>query len=73
MPEHGGGSFPDLFGMVLDMCCGMGNFFNYLPNLHNSYGFDIDGRAVTVARHLYPEAHIENATYSSTARNNVLT
>ena len=45
--------------MVLDMCCGMGNFFNHLPNLYNSYGFDIDGRAVTVARHLYPEAHIE--------------
>lgn len=45
--------------MVLDMCCGMGNFFNHLPNLHNSYGFDIDGRTVTVARHLYPEAHIE--------------
>ena len=45
--------------MVLDMCCGMGNFFNHLPNLHSSYGFDIDGRAVTVARHLYPEAHIE--------------
>jgi predicted RNA methylase len=45
--------------MVLDMCCGMGNFFNHLPNLHNSYGLDIDGRAVTVARHLYPEAHIE--------------
>ena len=45
--------------MVLDMCCGMGNFFNHLPNLHNSYGFDIDGRAVTVARYLYPEAHIE--------------
>ena len=44
--------------MVLDMCCGMGNFFNHLPNLHNTYGFDIDGRAVTVARHLYPEAHI---------------
>ena len=45
--------------MVLDMCCGMGNFFNHLPNLHNSYGFDIDGRAVTVARHLYPEEKIE--------------
>lgn len=45
--------------MVLDMCCGMGNFFNHLPNLHNTYGFDIDGGAVTVARHLYPEAHIE--------------
>ena len=45
--------------MVLDMCCGMGNFFNHLPNLHNAYGFDIDGRAVAVARHLYPDAHIE--------------
>ena len=45
--------------MVLDMCCGMGNFFNHLPNLHNTYGFDIDVRVVTVARHLYPEAHIE--------------
>lgn len=45
--------------MVLDMCCGMGNFFNHLPNPHNAYGFDIDGKAVAVARHLYPEAHIE--------------
>ncbi len=27
--------------MVLDMCCGMGNFFNHLPNRHNTYGFDI--------------------------------
>ena len=42
--------------MVLDMCCGMGNFFNHLPNLHNAYGFDIDGKAVTVARYLNPEA-----------------
>ena len=45
--------------MVLDMCCGMCNFFNHLPNLHNAYGFDIDGKAVAVARYLYPEAHIE--------------
>lgn len=35
------------------------SLLNHLPNLHNTYGFDIDGRAVTVARHLYPEAHIE--------------
>ena len=34
--------------MVLDMCCGMGNFFNHLPNPHNAYGFDIDGKAVSV-------------------------
>lgn len=45
--------------MILDMCCGMGNFFNYLPNQHNTYGFDIDGKAVSVARYLYPDAHIE--------------
>jgi predicted RNA methylase len=45
--------------MVLDMCCGMGNFFNHLPNQHNIYGFDIDGKAVSVARYLYPDAHIE--------------
>ena len=50
---------PSLTDMVLDMCCGMGNFFNHLPNQHNIYGFDIDGKAVSVARHLYPDAHIE--------------
>ena len=41
------------------MCCGMGNFFNHLPNHHNTYGFDIDGKAVAVARYLYPDAHVE--------------
>jgi len=45
--------------MILDMCCGMGNFFNHLPNRHNAYGFDIDGKAVAVAKYLYPDAHIE--------------
>ena len=50
---------PNPSEMVLDMCCGMCNFFNHLPNLHNAYGFDIDSKAVTVARYLYPEAHIE--------------
>lgn len=47
--------------MVLDMCCGMGNFFNFLPNQHNAYGFDIDPYAVRVAKHLYPDAHIQVA------------
>ena len=37
----------------------MGNFFNHLPNHHNTYGFDIDGKAVAVARYLYPDVHIE--------------
>ena len=44
--------------MILDMCCGMGNFFNHLPNQRNAHGFDIDPKAVSVARHLYPDAHI---------------
>lgn len=35
------------------------SLLNHLPNLHNAYGFDIDGKAVAVARYLYPEAHIE--------------
>ena len=47
--------------MVLDMCCGMGNFFNFLPNEHNAYGFDIDPDAIKVAKHLYPNANIELA------------
>ena len=50
---------PTSYEMILDMCCGMGNFFNHLPNMHNAYGFDIDGKAVAVARYLYPDAHIE--------------
>ena len=44
--------------MILDMCCGMGNFFNHLPNQRNAHGFDIAPKAVAVARHLYPDANI---------------
>lgn len=44
---------------VLDMCCGMGNFINFVPNQYNAYGFDIDANAVRVAKHLYPNANIE--------------
>ncbi len=45
--------------MVLDMCCGMGNFVNWLPSRHNAYGFDVDAGAVNVAKFLYPDANIE--------------
>jgi hypothetical protein len=50
---------PNISETVLEMCCGMGNFLNRLPDLSNAYGFDIDENAVTVARYLYPGAHIE--------------
>lgn len=50
---------PEPTESVLDMCCGMGNFFNALPNICNASGFDIDPDAVKVARYLYPEADIQ--------------
>jgi hypothetical protein len=50
---------PDISDTVLDMCCGMGNFFNHLPNQQNVHGFDMDENAVTVAKYLYPDAYIE--------------
>lgn len=43
---------------VLDMCSGICNFFNHLPNEHNAYGFDIDENAVKIAKRLYPDANI---------------
>ncbi len=44
---------------VMEMCCGMGNFFNWLPNRNNAYGFDIDPDAIKVARYLYPESNFQ--------------
>lgn len=50
---------PTYSDTVLDMCCGMGNFFNHLPNQYNVYGCDIEENAVKVAKRLYPDANIE--------------
>ncbi len=47
--------------MVLDICCGMGNFINFLPNQHNAYGYDIDANAIKVAQYLYPNANLQVA------------
>lgn len=49
------------------------SLLNHLPNHHNTYGFDIDGKAVAVARYLYPDAHIESAISGSITQNNALT
>lgn len=44
--------------LVADLTCGMGNFFNFLPNERNTYGCEVDPNACAVARKLYPQAHI---------------
>lgn len=43
---------------IADLTCGMGNFFNWLPNHHNVYGNELDIKAYKVAKHLYPEVNI---------------
>lgn len=43
---------------VLDACCGIGGFFNFLPAEENAWGFDIDPNALKVAGRLYPNAHL---------------
>lgn len=43
---------------VIEMCCGTGNFLNWLPNQSAVTAFDIDAKAVTVAKYLYPKANI---------------
>ncbi|GFN32553.1 helicase-related protein [Paenibacillus xylaniclasticus] len=49
---------PSNHDLIADLTCGMGNFFNWLPNQSNIYGNELDIRAYKVARFLYPEAHI---------------
>ena len=44
--------------LVADLTCGMGNFFNFLPNERNAYGCEVDPNACAVTRKLYPQAHI---------------
>ena len=44
--------------LVADLTCGMGNFFNFLPNENNTYGCEVDPSACAVAQKLYPQAHI---------------
>lgn len=43
---------------VIEMCCGSGNFINWLPNQSAVTAFDVDAKAVTVAKYLYPDAMI---------------
>lgn len=51
---------PNKHDLVADLTCGMGNFFNYMPNEVNVYGNELDIKAYKVARFLYPDANITN-------------
>lgn len=46
--------------LVCDLTSGHGAFFNFLPNLHNTYGCELDYKAYTVSNFLYPNANITN-------------
>lgn len=43
---------------VLDLTCGSGSLFNFLPNEYNIYGNELDIKAYKVAKHLYLLANI---------------
>ena len=43
---------------IAELCCGSGNFINYLPNLENVSACELDQEAALVAQFLYPESNI---------------
>ena len=45
--------------LVADLTCGKGDFFNFMPAETNVYGCELDAKAASVAKFLYPEAAIE--------------
>ena len=51
---------PQKEDLVADLTCGAGNFFNFFPSESSLYGCEIDSKAYTVARYLYPAANIVN-------------
>lgn len=44
--------------LILDLTCGMGSLFNFLPNEYNVYGNEIDIKAYKVSKKLYSLANI---------------
>lgn len=45
---------------VVDLTCGMGNFFNFLPDESRAYGVELDYSAYLIAKFLYPKASIHH-------------
>lgn len=50
---------PSVHDLVADLTCGMGTFLNFVPTESNAYGNELDMKGVKVAKHLYPEAHLQ--------------
>lgn len=48
---------------VCDLACGIGNFFNYLPNEANVYGNELENAAFSICRFLYPNATIDKGDF----------
>ncbi|MCP5052757.1 MAG: SAM-dependent DNA methyltransferase, partial [bacterium] len=44
---------------IADLTAGKGSFFNFCPVESNCHGCEIDPDAVTITKHLFPNAHIE--------------
>ncbi|MFE6075746.1 N-6 DNA methylase [Paenibacillus sp. NPDC057886] len=51
---------PSKDDLIADLTCGMGNFFNWLPNHHNVYGNELDIKAFKVAKYLYPDVNMSH-------------
>ncbi|MCD3319503.1 N-6 DNA methylase [Clostridium botulinum D/C] len=47
---------PTEHDLILDLTCGHGSFFNFLPNEFNVYGNELDMKAYKVAKYLYPNS-----------------
>lgn len=48
---------------ICDLTCGIGNFFNYLPNESNIFGNELEEAAFTICRYLYPSATINKGDF----------
>ena len=56
-------------GNILEPACGIGNFFGLLPeSMQQSklYGVELDSVTAKIAKHLYPNAHIQETGFEKT-------
>lgn len=51
---------PEDDSMIVDLTCGAGALFNFMPTESNLYGCEVDTKAYKVAQYLYPDANLEN-------------